>query len=47
MLILTHYFNDNLRLKYPHKKTQTPPPNKNPEYGPAHKATTNFSTKCE
>jgi len=26
MLILTHYFNDNLRLKYPQKKPNNPPP---------------------
>jgi len=40
MLILTHYFNDNLRLKYPQKKTKKnpSPPNKNPEYGPEYDA---------
>jgi len=34
MLILTHNFNDNLRLKYP--KPPPPPQTKNPEYGPAY-----------
>jgi len=34
MLILTHYFNDKLRLKYPKPRQTNPPPNKNPEYGP-------------
>jgi len=38
MLILTLYFNDNLRLtppQPPNNLPRNPPPNKNPEYGPA------------